>query len=514
MKIDTIFKILVVSLVFVQNGFSIQLGDFLPFSDISPGKGFYSDAGTFTNKLCFNVLSVTKTQQKEITNYDLKDIQILLNDIDPEGSLLKGLNLFKDDYNYLIETNAKTISLFFYSKISQTVNIVYDEKNLLTKDAQLIRDKSPTNFRFLCGDTLVSQYEEGGILFFSLNLIFNKVEDISRIIKTVSLKQKLPQLIGSVVKEAQNLKIEGKIKVVINQYGGNVYDLANIHTTSCDFSGSSDCNLIVESITKYINEVFPKGFKKDDNGVYTQSLIPLFRFRIYKYVNDMGIDIGKSALTPEIKEARRVLENEYKKYKLAYLNLVKIVNDYPVPLGITYSNLIKKSKENIAFFTSNAQNRVHNCFTGLFDKCEKSKIYILDKLDKTLIKEIEDKLELLRIFASFEVELSNDMCLRSKSHKAPVKYKIQVYNTVPSAVAVSELFSSRVVQFSGFDKFTVSVSKPDLELLQYFDFETIITENGKKLEGTMTCSGDEDSKSHTLLVSGELIEIKTNFDLK
>lgn len=262
------------------------------------------------------------------------------------------------DYFQFIKDEYLSISLNYYqvaySKASLQVHGAGTD--MLSPDGKaLYNNGSNPYFNIVCGDNVISSYNQGALLAMSIKIVFKSHYDMQEY--TAEAGGSYAGIFSASTKVQDivtHLNIQGTISMSAFQKGGEPSKLSNIlakdthgdyYLLSCSLQNMDACNKVANGLLEYAQSDFSSQFSVtgDKNitilGIGQYSYEPTYYF---------GLPV-KSIVTPEIKQDRIKLSEALKEYKYYYQPLLKaLVNDYPVQWDInsnTYKDAMTLNKQ-------------------------------------------------------------------------------------------------------------------------------------------------------------------------
>jgi hypothetical protein len=397
--------------------------DISPIEEIQPGMGYSSDTQSLAKAVCYKTETIIRSGQSSILKFEQStDYQSFLKTFNLEFDIKGGYGIFStnDFYKFFhsIEEDSYSFSINYFQKVSQNVMMTfsYNPKTILTEVGENIYSSGANPMlRLLCGDTLISTYEEGAILILSLRINFNSKEEKEEFTTHVGLN------IGSFIDASSTISnvstkynLSGRIQVLAFQIGGDPTELSKLLASSvvdCDIKNIKACQDTAKNLINYVSNIFPSQFKKDDHGIWMSPLVPLTLFKKDYLVSDFGLILAPSYLTKEVQNARTDLVNIKRKLDYYYSNLLKLKQIYPTKLDSPFSDYLSVLENNFYVLEiGDGMGRAIDCFQFPF-KC----LPIYDELKSKLILNYENDLmksiQELEYFSVFDFAFNKYECL-------------------------------------------------------------------------------------------------------
>ncbi|TNV83030.1 hypothetical protein FGO68_gene10054 [Halteria grandinella] len=336
-----------------------------PADEIIAGKGYSEDTKSVAVAACYQPISTALEGQKSsiflsssLSYYDLQER------LGYEHSANAGYGLFRaqindQQMNSLNETNFSLSYNYLYRVASSNVSqFSYNSMTMLSQvGVDIYQNGTNPLFRIICGEKVITQYDVGAYLILSMIVEFESSDQKRSFTSEVSGN------IGSFLtatskaqQAAQKTKINGKITITGQQLGGDPTQLGNILNDqgSCSLQNPSECQKIVQSLSKYFSETFPSQFKKNAESIWTSPLVKLGSFAKGYNLRVAGFQIGESYVTKEVEEARSRLIQARSSLQDLKNNLTNLQTHYPVELDSEFKLQIeitlKKVQQNIDQF--------------------------------------------------------------------------------------------------------------------------------------------------------------------
>lgn len=245
--------------------------------------------------------------------------QNIVSDLDSwktDSELLRHLNIpewivsfsNEPDMIYLRGVQADDFSLTYhiYMKISRWVEYSYDYADSILTDyaSKLLKAQNKRMFLTMCGDSLISSYEEGAILIITVKLNFQSILDKIRFLES----KKPPAFLNDTLLQSQYPGLQVMISAF--QIGGDPLALP-IPTTKCDLSNIGQCSKSLKRVITYARETFSKQLSTS-NIPWENQFVRLRGIIQGPYLTDIGYELPSDISSEAFEEGRSLLK-EYKK---------------------------------------------------------------------------------------------------------------------------------------------------------------------------------------------------------
>eukprot|EP00340_Litonotus_pictus_P006253 CAMPEP_0170514566 /NCGR_PEP_ID=MMETSP0209-20121228/1143_1 /TAXON_ID=665100 ORGANISM="Litonotus pictus, Strain P1" /NCGR_SAMPLE_ID=MMETSP0209 /ASSEMBLY_ACC=CAM_ASM_000301 /LENGTH=401 /DNA_ID=CAMNT_0010798709 /DNA_START=257 /DNA_END=1461 /DNA_ORIENTATION=+ len=275
------------------------------------------------------------------------------------GSFDGGAKSFNGDAeaNYFnsLKEQAYSYSINYYQKISQTVEFEYsyDPDTMLAGAGVNLYNRKKDTFRLVCGDALISSYEEGAGLIFSISIKFKTREAKSK------FKAKLGGEFGSfgnvsgeIKREMKDEGMDGSISITGYQMGGNPILLSQVLSSKlseCTIEDIEKCNPVIEAMIEYGTNAFNEQLlsKPGEEDLFQNRFVQIGEPTIDTYLEDLGMEISDTFVTEEVIEGRRELLNELNQMRYYHNALRDFEDNYPYALGNQIGSLKSRVSESI-----------------------------------------------------------------------------------------------------------------------------------------------------------------------
>lgn len=330
---------------------------------ILPGMGYSSDTGTYASTVCYNYSSMHKGNQQSYVNFDsVTDYLSLKKEFDTENTVNGVYQIYNTStqINYLksIKEDSYTISVSYYQKISNTVYFTYPSSpELILNDVgkKIYNDGKNNNFRIICGDYLIANYEEGAGIIVTILINFQNTSDKKKFEFSSDIKfSSFGSLIPKLKKESERLDVKTRIRITGMQYGGNPVELSKIissNNSSCDYNRLEECNSVINKINSYITTDFPNQFSKGKNGLWENLFLNTGKIQKLYTLSDIGLMLSKTFITTELENARMLITKYYLALKY-YVNELLRINKFFTDSKFDWKALILKADKEISILNT------------------------------------------------------------------------------------------------------------------------------------------------------------------
>jgi hypothetical protein len=486
---------------------------------IQPGMGYSSDSQSLAKAICYKTVTVLKSGQSSLLHFNEaidynKMLQTFNLDVDIKGGY--GLFSTNDMFQYMktIQDDSLSLSINYYQKVSDNVVMTfsYDPKNILTDVGKNIyQDGKNPMFRLLCGDYLITSYEEGAVLILSMKILFSSKEEKK------NFQTKIGVSVGgfinasaSINKAAEEMKLSGRIEISAYQMGGDPTQLSKLLASSvidCDIKDIKSCQDTAKSLINYVSNIFPTQFSKDEKGVWTSSLVPLNSYQKDYLVSDFGLKLTPSYVTDKVKENRKNLVNFYNKFNYYINSLDYIIKKYPVKTERIFSDYFDSLNYNLnSLITGDGQNRAIDCFTFPF-KCPQIYDNIYKQLNLTIVDSITNLFEEMKYYIEYSVPMGNTDCVPDDVQwDKPWVFKIMV-DPVGNKQYSLDFNTQKGYEFSNFSVNSLSEVSFNAKFLNFFTWTgTVIAKEDKgSFIGIFNCKNLSKRINQDIKIKGEKV---------
>lgn len=423
-------------LTFLSNYSSSPLIGYVSFYDtVSHNKCFTPISTTLQNSDSFISLSTPLSTSQVIDKLRLAGQQIFLHYILEESQLSKYLNT--------ITEHSFSLSLSYMALSKETYTNTYNTSSTITFYSQEGRDKYKEldffDYLVKCGDSVITAYDKGMLMIYSIKVIFNTSKDKEMFYK----KNNFNSLEDN---EINFNMILPKLKLMANIAG--IFDL-HIHIYAIQIGGeyvndliynsmnnnNSDNDFLIRNCTlnniELCMEVFPQLNEYFYN--YTKFQIKKENYIYLEYFNHMKVLSNKEGL--DIRN--NIVLRKIKNIKL-YANILKhIVETYPIHIEeiVDMHNTISIYKDSM--FNIN-KDKLINCLRQHYEYqiCMKEFMFIFEF--EIFVDRVNDFLSKHRSEDVFEANFQQQSCLPKNMkwlHEGSIQLRMfnrkgYIYNTL------------------------------------------------------------------------------------
>lgn len=330
------------------------------------------------------------------------------------NNLMKHLRSIEDDdlsfsISYIIsKINEYTVGYHTTSK-----------ESLLTALGLELLEKEKKNFALLCGDSLLTSYNKGIMLLYSLKLNFHTKED-----KELFIQDKIDDygefstILTKLERKFNMLNLNGLLEIKYIQIGGNVEvfkNKTNPNGEKCEFTKLSNCKDTVNLLQNYFaNDFLPQY----ENFPFSHDIISVNTFTP---VSDV-LALPSFDLDAKIKNSQDYIVDFSKRYTY-YLMYLQTVPYYPV-----YSEVLNKYYKDVedllkSFFSTNPIL----CFEYANQTCVDIYDNFYNTTKETNIEtNIITTLDTMKTYSIYPAVFKDDVCLKGKM-KWDRPYNLNMY---------------------------------------------------------------------------------------
>lgn len=401
-----------------------------PIEEIQPGMGYSTDTQCLAKTVCYKTETAHKSGQSSILQFEeALTFQDILKTFNLEVDLKLGWGVFSTDnmfkYFKSVEEDNYSLSINYYQKVADNMMMTfsYDPDNILTDVGKKIYNngKNPM-FRLLCGDTLVSSYEEGAVLVLSMRIVFGSKEEKDEFTTKVGVN------IGSFINAsttisttASKYNLNGQIEILAFQMGGDPTQLSKLLASSavqCEIKNITACQETAKGLIDYVSNNFPSQFNKDSHGIWTSPLVPLASFQKDYLVSDFGLSLSPTYVNPKVERAREDLIELHNKYEYYSKNLNLLIKKYPIKLDSNFTEVMNILDDNLDILNlGDGQEKAIDCFQFPY-KCDTVYSNLKSKLNLDVENRLLNLIKNMKQFSyfKFSLEKNTGMCLPKSFH--------------------------------------------------------------------------------------------------
>lgn len=300
-----------------------KIQGFIPFTPVL-GQGYSSDKDMAAEFSCFNDGNVTLSGGgSSIVHFDsavsFDDIQ---NSLNVDVSAKVGIGPFSGSasasYSRFIEDDSYSFSFYYYEQVFLPTK-VWTPNNygpeLLNKFGSGVYNAGAETFRLVCGDKIFNQVDEGISLYATMKLHFQSHYQKSTFEANVGANYgDIVSVSATVKKMVSEYDLSGTVEMSAYQIGGNPSQLPKIfnkkgddyYILSCSFAEFDDCKEAAAGILEYAQNNLSN--QTQNGSAISWELVEL---------EDLGINVGSTVITPQIKAARDELGSIYQNMTFA-----------------------------------------------------------------------------------------------------------------------------------------------------------------------------------------------------
>lgn len=375
------------------------------------GGGYSSDRQMPTYLSCLNNGTKTFSGDSKSTIFfgDSRSFDEFQKDLNVEVSASASIGLFSGDlsasYARHVKDTLYTQSFYYSEKVILPTAIFHPSdfgENALDPFGKAIYKQGPDHFRMACGDQVVQQNHLGASLYVTLKIHFHTMDDKSTFTANAGAKYgSMFSVSGKISEVVSKHHISGQLEVSALQIGGDVSALAKIFSqgpdpyavTACSLEDLNSCQKTITGVLAYAANAFPEQINFQNGTVLGSASSQGYTFMPF---TNLGLNVGKSIITPAIEAAREELGDLYLdiQKKQVFINHIiesSIFNSFFNPI----KDGIKKAADNINYnikLLDNPDSGVMGCYNSPQNCTE-----VLNELnqkffpvDENLIKLVED----------------------------------------------------------------------------------------------------------------------------
>lgn len=397
------------------------------FSNYNNFNGYSTPKQSIVKAQCFFPSTIEKEEtikrdglSSSFTYNNLLKEMKLLNYTKNPQFILKGNNLMKHLQSIKDDDLSFSISYLLTKFNEYKVTYHMDTpESLLTAEGLKIYTNNKKNFSFLCGDNVITSYNKGIDLLYSIKLLFHTKED--KLLFEGNQDQdygEFKNILKKLENKIKSLNINGMIEIKYIQLGGNI-DLfknkTNPNGERCEFTKLSNCEETLKQLITYIEKEFLDQFQT----------YPL-NYEILQ-VNEMVsvkefLDLPHFDLEPKIINSQDFILDFSNRYSY-YLLYLQTVPYYPV-----YSELLNKylrdTEDLLKLFYS---VDLLSCFEYANDTCVEIYGKFNDILNQTQLEgNIIKTISGMKKYSIYPTVFKDDLCLKGKM-RWDKEYNLNMY---------------------------------------------------------------------------------------
>jgi len=250
-------------------------------------------------------------------------------------------------------------------------NNLIEGEDSLTKEAEDLLHKSPTEFRQMCGDGFVANLDAGASVLFHLTLKFDSAIEKNYYTDSFERVGGLESILAKIVANPNNVHYHLTASGI--QLGGNPSLLENVFihnggsvgddgypVLDCGTGGNNNCVQLINDLLHYVIEV-PQQMQTASDYFLSNPVVSKW--------NSVGIYPGETDVNPSTLNAMQQITHQY--YEDA--GNLSLLNDYQNMLsvkGVMSSGMAQDLSDNISrynrimYMYHNSQMHLMDCFNG------------------------------------------------------------------------------------------------------------------------------------------------------
>lgn len=312
-----------------------------------PGKGYSTYMGELSEDACYNAVAVSagKTGHVDVTTEFgasalatrmSGEVNVGISNSNP----FVNINAFASYVNNQRDTEL-TSSVYYTATVSRKMNVSVDPSLgvFLNPLGQLVYDRlqagelSANDFSRLCGDRLISSYNEDAAFIIKLNFRFATAEENARFKAEFKTKTLFTTTSTKLENETDLAKYSGKVEISADQFGGLPEQLPSIAGGSgmltCDLKNLYTCDAIITQLLSYGSQ-FSSQFMNMGDMVYKEgiNMMPSGQITLAAGFSSY-VSVPAPSLESDVVEIRNKIINDRKMLKITQY-LVGTVLDYPL----------------------------------------------------------------------------------------------------------------------------------------------------------------------------------------
>lgn len=397
------------------------------FSSYNNFNGYSTSKKSIVKSECFFANTIEKGEiirrddlSSSFTYNNLLEELKLLNYTKNPNFVLKGNNLMKHLQNIKDDDLSFSIS-YLLTKFNE-YKVTYhmeSREGLLTAEGLEIYTNNKKNFSFLCGDNVITSYNKGIGLLYSIKLEFHTKED--KLLFEENQGQdygEFQYILTKLANKINYLNINGMIEIKYIQLGGNTElfkEKINPNGEKCEFTKLSNCEDTLKQLMTYSDKEFLEQFKTHP-----------FNYEIIQ-VNEMVsvrefLDLPQFDLEPNIRNSQDFIldfANRYN-YYLLYLQTVPYYPVYSEPLN----KYLRDTEDLLKLFYSVDPL---SCFEYANKTCVDIYAKMYDILNQTQLEaNIIKTISGMKTYSIYPTVFKDDLCLKGKM-RWDKEYNLNMY---------------------------------------------------------------------------------------
>lgn len=290
-------------------------------------------------------------------------------------------------YIHNIADEPYSFSINFISMKNRTYEIKYDMDSFLNQQGkQIYQHGSYDQFLLECGDSIITSYDVGIVLIYSIKVIFNTPRDRREYQKRILEKSNeeiysFDKVFLQVKQRAKFIPVEFEVYAI--QLGGVESDILrrikygfenNFLLASCKHNTIlKECLPIMNELSTY----FLNDFEKQKNDIVTKFYLPLHSFR-YEKIDFINFNFNTYDYMIYTSKRRNDILDKTREIYLFSKRLNHIVKHYPLDIATlhqfnnelnTYSKLLFQNNAALSCFITN-DNTFTRCKDRLYESID------------------------------------------------------------------------------------------------------------------------------------------------
>lgn len=285
---------------------------------IRPGMGWSTDMERYADSVCFSNDPKTGNPTGNFDFGESLTYSEVAKQLGVDVSASATIDLFSasDTMNYMnsIKDTAFSSTINFYADATWQVmvNLLGSKEDALTAVGQSFYNNKNNMFRLICGDQIITKYDEGGELVVSIVIYFNSASDKTTFTNSLGVSYGLDSVKTKISNTTSSTNIDGTIDIKGFQRGGDPQSLAGVlkdwdgQVNLSDFEDIAD--KIIGSLIDYASNQWSKQFDFDTTSGQCSNCSTIPRSVLLGLtLEQVGLEAGTSWVTPAVKDARNTL---------------------------------------------------------------------------------------------------------------------------------------------------------------------------------------------------------------
>lgn len=291
--------------------------------DSSLGDGYSTDRD-ISLPTCLNKGNTTYAGSSEgivdvARNYSLEEVKKQLH-MSIDGEVNGGFfnASASADFVHNLEESEYSESFVYrtWIRLRSSVYNINDWEHILNpKGEHFLKD--PDMFRYWCGDKYIEQIKWGGLLYVAVKFVFSSREDMQAFNASMSASfGNVFKMSSKLAESTRRINKNGAITIKAVQLGGDTSKLGKIlggnggvaPIVYCSFDDLNQCKQLLDNVIKYATSTADDNFPTQLKiGGPTIDVAAAQEGLVLQRYEGLGIKIGDSKATPEIKDMRHKL---------------------------------------------------------------------------------------------------------------------------------------------------------------------------------------------------------------